>query len=52
MRNFVEHNRGPIPPGMYAALVLISENLFKVPAEKIKDVKVEWTMVGSREVWP
>ena len=50
--NFVEHNRGSITPGKYADLVLISENLFKIPAEKIKDVKVEWTMVGGREVWP
>jgi predicted amidohydrolase YtcJ len=50
--NFLEQNRGSITPGKYADLVLISENLFKIPAEKIKDVKVEWTMVGGREVWP
>jgi len=50
--NFVEQNRGSITPGKYADLVLISENLFKIPVEKIKEVKVEWTMVGGREVWP
>lgn len=50
--NFVEQNRGSITKGKYADLVLISENLFKVPAEKIKDVKVEWTMVGGKQVWP
>ena len=50
--NFAEHNRGSITPGKYADLVLISENLFKIPAEKIKDVKVEWTMVAGKQVWP
>ena len=50
--NFVEQNRGSITPGKYADLVLISENLFAIPAGKIKDVKVEWTMVGGRQVWP
>jgi len=50
--NFVDNNRGSITPGKYADLVLISENLFKIPAEKIKDVKVEWTMVGGRQVQP
>jgi hypothetical protein len=50
--NFVENNRGSIAPGKYADLVLISENLFKLPVDKIKDVKVEWSMVGGREVWP
>ena len=50
--NFAEHNRGSISAGKYADLVLISENLFKIPADKIKDVKVEWTMVGGKQVWP
>jgi len=46
--NIVEHNRGPITPEMYATLVLSSENFFKVPAEKIKNVKVEWT-IGRKQ---
>ncbi len=50
--NFLEQNRGSITPGKYADLVLLSENLFKIPTDKIKDVKVEWTMVGGRKVWP
>ena len=49
--NFVESNRGSITPGKYADLVLISENLFAIPADKIKDVKVEWTMIGGKEAW-
>jgi predicted amidohydrolase YtcJ len=49
--NFVEHNRGSITPGKYADLVLLSENLFEIPKDKIKDGKVVWTMVGGKEVW-
>lgn len=49
--NFVEQNRGSITPGKYADLVMISDNLFEIPADKIKDVKVLWTMVGGKEVW-
>ena len=49
--NFVEQNRGSITPGKYADLVMLSDDLFKIPAEKIKDAKVVWTMVGGKEVW-
>lgn len=49
--NFVEQNRGSITPGKYADLVMVSDDLFKIPAEKIKDAKVVWTMVGGKEVW-
>jgi predicted amidohydrolase YtcJ len=49
--NFVEHNRGSITPGKYADLVMLSDDLFKIPVEKIKDTKVVWTMVGGKAVW-
>ena len=49
--NFVEHNRGSITPGKYADLILLSDNLFEIPTDKIKDDKVVWTMVGGKEVW-
>jgi len=49
--NFIEQNRGSITPGKYADLVMISDDLFKIPADKIKDARVEWTMVGGKEVW-
>jgi predicted amidohydrolase YtcJ len=49
--NFVERNRGSVTPGKYADLVMISDDLFKIPADKIKDVTVEWTMVAGKEVW-
>ena len=48
--NFVEQNRGSITPGKYADLVMLSDDLFKIPAHKIKDAKVVWTMVGGKEV--
>lgn len=49
--NFVEQNRGSITKGKYADLVMISDDLFKISADKIKDAKVIWTMVGGKEVW-
>lgn len=49
--NFAESNRGSITPGKYADLVLLSEDLFQIPKDKIKDDKVVWTMVGGKEVW-
>ena len=49
--NFVEGNRGSITPGKYADLVLLSDDLFKIPPAKIKDVKTVWTVVGGRQVY-
>jgi len=49
--NFVEQNRGSITPGKYADLVLLSDNLFEISTDKIKNDKVVWTMVGGKEVW-
>jgi predicted amidohydrolase YtcJ len=49
--NFVEGNRGSITPGKYADLVLLSDDLFKIAPEKIKDVKTVWTVVGGRQVY-
>jgi len=49
--NFVEQNRGSITPGKYADLVMLSDDLFKIPAEKIKNTNITWTMVGGKTVW-
>ena len=49
--NFAEQNRGSIRAGKYADLVMLSDDLFKIPAENIKDAKVVWTMVGGKEMW-
>jgi predicted amidohydrolase YtcJ len=49
--NFVEQNRGSITPGKYADFVMISDDLFNIPADKIKDARAVWTVVGGREVY-
>ena len=49
--NFVEGNRGSLVPGKYADMVLLSDDLFSVPPDKIKDSKVLWTVVGGREIY-
>lgn len=49
--NFLEENRGSITPGKYADFVLISDDLFKISPDKIKDAKAVWTVVGGREVY-
>ena len=40
-----------ITKGKYADLVMISDDLFKISADKVKDARVVWTMVGGKEVW-
>jgi hypothetical protein len=47
--NFVEDDRGSVTPGKYADLILLSEDLFRLPPEKIKDARVVWVMVGGKE---
>jgi hypothetical protein len=47
--NFVEGSRGSVAPGKYADLILLSEDLFRLPLEKIKDARVVWVMVGGKE---
>jgi hypothetical protein len=49
--NFVEQNRGSITPGKYADLVMVSDDLFKIAPEKIRNARVVWTMVGGHEVY-
>ena len=49
--NFLETNRGSISAGKYADLVMLSEDLFRMPAERIKDVRVVLTLVGGREAY-
>ena len=47
--NFVEADRGSIAPGNYADLVLLSDDLFAIPPERIKDARVVLTLVGGQE---
>jgi len=49
--NFLEGNRGSLAPAKYADLVLLSEDIFTIPPDKVKDVRSVWTVVGGKEVW-
>lgn len=48
--NFLEASRGSVAPGKYADLVLLSDDLFALPPEKVKNARAVLTLVGGREV--
>ena len=47
--SFAEGNRGSVTAGKYADLILLSDDLFEIPPEKIKDARVVLTLVGGKE---
>jgi predicted amidohydrolase YtcJ len=48
---FEEKEKGTITPGKLADLVVLSDDLFSIPPEKIKDVHVVTTIVGGKVVF-
>lgn len=48
---FNEDRKGRLKPGYLADLVIIDRDIFTIPEEEIKDLKVELTMVGGRVVY-
>ena len=48
---FQENEKGSITPGKLADIVILSDDIFKIDPVKIKDVKVETTIVGGQVVW-
>jgi predicted amidohydrolase YtcJ len=48
---FQERDKGSLAPGKLADLVVLSEDVFAVPPERIRDVRVETTVVGGRVVY-
>ena len=48
---FQEKEKGRLGPGQLADLVFLGEDVFAVPAERIKDVRVETTIVGGKVVY-
>lgn len=49
--SFEEGVKGSIAPGKLADMVVLSDDPTRVPPEKIKDIKVEMTIVDGKVVW-
>lgn len=49
---FQENVKGTLAPGKLADLVILSDDIFRIPPEKIRDVKVVTTIAGGRVTWP
>jgi predicted amidohydrolase YtcJ len=48
--SFAEDRLGSLEPGKLADLLVLSDDLLRVPPDALKDVQVELTMVGGRIV--
>lgn len=48
---YQENVKGRIKPGYYADLIILDKDIFTIPVDEIKDIKVELTMVGGRTVY-
>jgi len=48
---FEEDIKGSVRPGKLADLAILSEDITKVPEERIRDVKVLYTIVGGKVVY-
>jgi predicted amidohydrolase YtcJ len=49
--SFTDELTGSLSPGRLADVVVLSENPFVVAAERLRDVRVDRTIVGGREVY-
>jgi predicted amidohydrolase YtcJ len=47
---FEEREKGTIAPGKLGDIVVLSEDVFRIPPEKIRDVRVVLTVVGGKIV--
>jgi predicted amidohydrolase YtcJ len=48
---FQENEKGSITPGKFADMVILDQDIFKIDPTKIKDVKVNTTIVGGKIVF-
>ena len=49
--SFEEQSKGSIAPGFLADIVVLEQDIFTIPAEQIRDVKVAMTIVGGKFVY-
>ena len=49
--SFDEGRKGVLAPGRLADFVMLDRNIFDIPAEEIRDVRVSMTVVGGRKVF-
>lgn len=49
--SFEENIKGSIIPGKLADLTVLSENIFEIAPDRIKDVEVEMTFLGGKRVY-
>jgi predicted amidohydrolase YtcJ len=48
---FMEAKTGSITPGKYADLVLLGQDLFRIPPGRIKETRVDMTVMGGKVVY-
>jgi predicted amidohydrolase YtcJ len=48
---FQDQQKGSITPGKLADFVILTDDIFTIAPEKIRDVKVAATFVGGKQVW-
>jgi len=48
---FQENEKGSITPGKLADMVLLSQDIFTIPSQQIRDTKVVTTILGGRVIW-
>lgn len=48
---FKEGVKGRIKPGYYADMIIIDRDIFTIPKDEIKEIKVDLTMVGGKVVY-
>ena len=48
---FQENEKGSITPGKLADMVLLSDDLFSIPPEQIRNVKILKTILGGKVIW-
>jgi len=46
--SFLENNVGSLTEGKRADFVVLSDNILETPSNSIRDIKIEWTIVGGQ----